>query len=72
MTKILFALMRNPYFWFAALSLLVASHTYTYIKGIQHTEAKYLKKDIGKGVENAEILSNRPDDIISILHGGQF
>lgn len=65
---------RNPYVLLGIVVLGVTIYALGYYKGGVDKENYYLKKDIGKGVENNEILANRPDDaeFFRLLEQGKF
>lgn len=72
MKSILFAITRTPYFYIGIVALLVFTHTYVYMKGRHDMESRLIKKNVEKGIQNNEILSNRPDDITVLLRSGKF
>ena len=67
-------LLKNPYVILGFVVFMSAVYAIGYVKGQYAKETEYLKKDIGKGVENNEILANRVDDagLIELLKQGKF
>lgn len=74
MNKIISYLIFNPYFLIALGVMLIFSHGYAYLKGREHVNNKIVKQNIKKGVENVEVLSNRPDvdEFLDSLRNGDF
>ena len=72
--KFISLLIKNRYLLLALGLTMVLIASYAYMKGIEHERNRQMKTAIGKGIENAKILSKRPshDDLIRGLLNGEY